>query len=63
MTDFESLFRSVDGPFPPLERWFEDLLGPPTAPLEDLSGGAWRRQFESSAALPANPRQERRKFL
>lgn len=63
VADFESLFRSGDGPFPPLERWFEDLLGPPAAPPEDLSGGAWRRQFDSAAALPANPRQERRKFL
>ncbi|KAA0575868.1 hypothetical protein FZ983_25255 [Azospirillum sp. B21] len=61
--DFDSLFRSGDSPFPPLERWFEDLLGPALAPLEDLSGGAWRRLHDSTGAFPANPQQERRKFL
>ncbi|MFP5514436.1 MAG: hypothetical protein ACLGJC_15265 [Alphaproteobacteria bacterium] len=61
--DFDSLFRSGDAPFPPLERWFEDLLGPALAPPEDLSGGAWRRLNDSTGALPANPQQERRKFL
>lgn len=63
VADFDSLFRSDEGPFPPLERWFEDLLGPPIEPLEDLSGGAWRRLHDSTGALPANPQQERRKFL
>lgn len=63
VVDFESLFRAGEGPFPPLERWFEDLLGPALAPLEDLSGGAWRRLHDSTLALPANPRQERRKYL
>lgn len=63
VVDFDSLFRSGEGPFPPLERWFEDLLGPALAPLEDLSGGAWRRLRDSTGSLPANPQQERRKFL
>lgn len=63
VVEFDSLFRSGEGPFPPLERWFEDLLGPALAPLEDLSGGAWRRQDDSTGGLPANPQQERRKFL
>ena len=63
VVDFDSLFGSGDGPFPPLERWFEHLLGPPIEPLEDLSGGAWRRMHDSACSLPANPRQERRKFL
>ncbi|HYF84954.1 hypothetical protein [Azospirillum sp.] len=63
VVDFDSLFRSGEGPFPPLECWFEDLLGPALVPLEDLSGGAWRRLHDSTGALPANPQQERRKFL
>ena len=48
-----------------LSRWIEDLIGPLTAPLEDLSGGAWRaRAFASEAEWPAaNVQQERRKFL
>ncbi len=63
VVDFDSLFRSGEGPFPPLERRFEDLLGQALAPLEDLSGGAWRRLHDSTGALPTNPQQERRKFL
>ena len=60
---FDDLFRSTETPFPPLERWFVDRLGPPVAPLEDLSGGGWRRLYGRSHRLPANPQQERRKFL
>lgn len=60
---FDDLFRSMDRPFPPLEQWFVDSLSPPIAPLEDLSGGGWRRQYGNSDRLPANPQQERRKFL
>ena len=48
-----------------LSHWIEDLIGPLTAPLEDISGGAWRaRAFASEAEWPAaNVQQERRKFL
>ncbi|PWC80869.1 hypothetical protein TSH100_28805 [Azospirillum sp. TSH100] len=60
---FDELFRSGERPFPPLERWFADIPGPPSAPLEDLSGGRWRRLCGAGGGLPANPQQERRKFL
>jgi hypothetical protein len=46
-----------------LERWFEDLLGPAIAPLEDLSGGAWRKLRPDLEATPVWAQQERRKFL
>jgi hypothetical protein len=60
---FDELFRSSERSFPPLEHWFADALGPSTAPLEDLSGGAWRQLYGAGGGLPANPQQERRKFL
>jgi len=60
---FDDLFRSTERPLPPLERWFADSLGPPVAPLEELSGGGWRRLYDTWGGLPANPQQERRKFL
>ncbi|SMF28693.1 hypothetical protein SAMN02982917_1306 [Azospirillum oryzae] len=60
---FDDLFRSAERPFPSLERWFVDHLGLPVIPLEDLSGGEWRRLYGGSNGLPANPQQERRKFL
>ncbi len=45
--------------------WVEDLIGPPTAPVRDLSGGAWRALlYGAEADWPAaNTFQERRKFL
>ncbi len=48
-----------------LESWLVPLVGPLTAPLEEISGGAWRaRSFDGRAAWPpANPMQERRKIL
>ncbi|CAO3436144.1 hypothetical protein [Azospirillum endophyticum] len=65
---FDELFRSGKGTFPVLEDWFADSLGRPVAPLEDLSGGGWRRLYDPAGGsltdgLPANPQQERRKFL
>jgi hypothetical protein len=39
--------------------WFADLTGPPTAPLRDVSGGAWR----SGCDRPADPAREARKFV
>jgi hypothetical protein len=48
-----------------LATWMEDLIGPLDGPLEDLSGGAWRRhRYQDEASWPAsNLQQERRKFL
>jgi hypothetical protein len=45
--------------------WVEDLIGPPTAPVRDLSGGAWRAVTLGEETLwPAvDTFQERRKFL
>ena len=50
---------------PELPRWLAELVGPLVAPLEDLSGGAWRaRRFAGPAAWPpAVLQQERRKLL
>lgn len=49
----------------PLAGWAQDLTGPPLAPLEDLSGGAWRAHLlaDSAAWPPVDPARERRKFL
>ena len=62
---FDTLALETLTPEQALSRWIEDLVGPLTAPLEDLSGGAWRaRAFASEAEWPAaNVQQERRKFL
>jgi hypothetical protein len=49
----------VHDPVRGLARWFADVLGEPTAPLQEISGGAWR----AGRDLPAVPAQERRKFL
>ncbi|PSJ39495.1 hypothetical protein C7I55_12865 [Sphingomonas deserti] len=49
------------GPMP-LARWFEDLTGPATEPLDDLSGGAWRTRSPWHDA-PADPGRESRKYL
>lgn len=45
----------------PLADWFQDLVGPAVAPLEDLSGGAWRGRL--GVAAPVHAMQERRKYL
>lgn len=61
---FEALWLRGDDPRH-LARWFEDLVGSAEAPLEDISGGAWRRlAHHSEADWPAaDVNQERRKFL
>lgn len=48
-----------------LPGWAADITGSALAPLEDLSGGAWRaRTYASEAQWPAiAPMQERLKFL
>jgi hypothetical protein len=46
----------------PLAHWFEDITGPATRPLEDLSGGRWRAR--SAYPDPAvDPGREARKYL
>jgi hypothetical protein len=59
---FEELFFDSDRR---LEACAADLLGPLDGPLEDLSGGGWRRiRFPHERDWPAaNVQQERRKFL
>lgn len=48
-----------------LAAWIEELIGPLDGPLEDISGGAWRRhRYRDEASWPpSNLQQERRKFL
>ena len=48
-----------------LAAWVEDLVGPLDGPLEDLSGGQWRRHRyqDETSWPPSNLQQERRKFL
>jgi hypothetical protein len=62
---FDDLVLRAREPAHRLERWIADLVGGPVAPLEDVSGGAWRaRRFGDEAHWPpANVAQERRKFL
>ncbi|MXP65807.1 hypothetical protein E0493_20875 [Roseomonas sp. M0104] len=65
LCDFERLVLHASRPAHRLEHWAADLTGPPEAPLRELSGGAWRalRYAAEGAWPPANPQQERRKFL
>ncbi|HJW80013.1 MAG TPA: hypothetical protein VJ526_15815, partial [Beijerinckiaceae bacterium] len=62
---FEALALSASDPPHRIESWVADLCAAPTAPTTELSGGEWRRlRFASEAHWPpANPQQERRKFL
>jgi hypothetical protein len=48
-----------------LSAWVADLVGPLEGPLEDISGGGWRRKrfLDQSGWPAANVQQERRKFL
>jgi hypothetical protein len=63
--DFDALVLRAADPSHRLESWVSDLIGAPEAPLEDLSGGAWRsRRFGAEADWPpCHVQQERRKFL
>ncbi|MFC0410732.1 hypothetical protein [Roseomonas elaeocarpi] len=62
---FETLLRDAPEPAHRLEHWAATLLGPPTAPLRDVSGGGWRAlRFGSENDWPAvHPFAERRKLL
>lgn len=63
VTDFEDLVLRSPEPAHRLEAWVDSLVGAGQAPLEDLSGGAWReRVYAREADWPAaNIQQERRK--
>ncbi|TGE00243.1 hypothetical protein [Methylobacterium nonmethylotrophicum] len=62
---FDDLVLRAERPEHRLEAWLAPLIGPLTAPLEEISGGAWRthRDGDRGAWPPAHPMQERRKFL
>jgi len=64
LVPFEDLLLGPSGS-ERLAAWTESLLGPLEAPLEELSGGAWRALAYADEAQwpPANIQQERRKFL
>jgi hypothetical protein len=59
------LIRAPRRPEHRLDSWVADLVGEPQAPLEEVSGGGWRRlRYGREADWPAtNPYLERRKFL
>ncbi|WEX77487.1 hypothetical protein PYH37_002287 [Sinorhizobium numidicum] len=63
--DLDDLVLRPSLPAHRLESWIRELVGPLVRPLEDLSGGAWRRMLpvEESGWPPADRRFERRKFL
>ena len=54
----------LNGGGSPLAAWAQDLTGPPLAPLEELSGGAWRAHLLAGGAAwpPVDPAREGRKF-
>lgn len=61
----DELLLETANPRHRLASWVADLVGPLEQPLEDFSGGAWRRALagDRSAWPPADHRFERRKFL
>ena len=59
VASFEAVI--LDTPAAPLAAWFEDIVGKPTRPLKDLSGGAWRTRSPWPDA-PADPSRESRKY-
>lgn len=62
---FDALVLRARDPAHRLESWVADLVGEPTQPLDDLSGGAWRQRVYGGEDQwpPAHVQQERRKFL
>lgn len=62
---FDDVVLGADAPEQRLGSWFADLVGEALAPLEEISGGAWRA-LEGSPEPgwpPAQPSFERRKFM
>ncbi|KKB12538.1 hypothetical protein VE25_06325 [Devosia geojensis] len=62
VVDFDALILHAGRPEHQLESWLSDLLGPLQAPLEEISGGAWRK-LHPAPPPPADGRLERRKFF
>jgi hypothetical protein len=65
VVSFDQLALRCGEPAHRLQAWVADLVGEPIAPLQDLSGGAWRaRSYPSEADWPpAHSFQEARKFV
>ena len=65
VVSFDDLVLRSNDPRHRLEAWVADLVGEPTAPLQEISGGAWRalRCSQPSEWPPVLAWQERRKFL
>lgn len=65
VVDFDALVLRARSPAHRLESWVAELVGEPEGPLDDISGGAWRRRvFPREAEWPpAHVQQERRKFI
>jgi len=62
VVDFDALILHAGRAEHQLERWLCGLLGPLQGPLEDISGGDWRK-LRPGSFPPADGRLERRKFL
>ena len=66
-TSFDAAVRHAARPAHRLAQWVEPLTGPLLAPLQDIGGGAWRdvqaTKHRVGMLPPANPWQERRKYL
>ncbi|MBP0444190.1 hypothetical protein J8J14_05310 [Roseomonas sp. SSH11] len=62
---FDALLLDPPLPAQRLESWAASLLGPATCPMEEISGGGWRRLrlADEAAWPPVHPFMERRKFL
>jgi len=65
IVDFDELILRAELPALRLENWMSDLVGLSAAPMEDISGGSWRRlRYDGKEAWPpAAIHQERRKYL
>ncbi|ACA17112.1 conserved hypothetical protein [Methylobacterium sp. 4-46] len=65
LVPFERLLLDAENPAHRLAGWVSGLLGPLDGPLEEVSGGAWRRHHFAREAdwPPVNAQLERRKFL
>jgi hypothetical protein len=65
VVEFDQLILRAADPRHRLEAWVRDLVGAPETPLQDISGGQWRRLgYDSESEWPpCHVQQERRKFL
>ena len=60
---FDDLVLEARDPAHRLERWCENLVGPPLGPLVEISGGGWRAHRAGGCLIPVQASGERRKFL